>query len=286
LIENSGPKARRNQMNTSTTQGAKAHARAMEGTIVESAPVRPARNFSAAPRADALVWAETVAGGNYSQKVLARGTTVRLTDLAGDACAHVLLYNADATFERLNVADTVKVQWQVYAGASYLLLSDQGRVLASVLEDTSGHHDTLFGTSTLNRNAERYGDGAAQSASPAGRELFTLAAAKNGLTRRDLPPSVSFFKGVRVDADGVPHFEGGAPAGASVTLRLEMPAVMLIANTAHPLDDRPGFHSTPLEVLAWPGEGTTETDALWNATPEGRRAFANTQDYLAARGIK
>ena len=36
--------------------------------------------------------------------------------------------------------------------------------------------------------------------SPAGRELFTLAAAKHGLTKRDLPPSVSFFKGVRVTA--------------------------------------------------------------------------------------
>ena len=30
---------------------------------------------------------------------------------------------------------------------------------------------------------------------------------------------------------------------------------------------------------------TTDTDPLWDATPEGRRAFVNTHDDLTARGI-
>ena len=266
--------------------------------------MRPATAWPAPPAgldADRLVWAETVVGGGYTQKVLARGTTLRLTDLAGDACAHVLLYNADQPFERLNVADTVKVQWQVYTAPGQLLLSDQGRVLATVLADSaladsavadsagtdaSRRHDTLFGTSTAARNTARYGDGSAQGPSPAGRELFALAAAKNGLTRRDLPPSVSYFQGVTVDADGHPGFTGSAGAGASVTLRAEMPVIVLIANTAHPLDDRPEFVSTPLEVLAWADTPTTPDDPLWTASPEGRRAFVNTADYLAARGLK
>jgi hypothetical protein len=38
-------------------------------------------------------------------------------------------------------------------------------------------------------------------------------------------------------------------------------------------------------VTAWRGEPTKETDPLWRATPEGERAFLNTADYLAARGI-
>ena len=36
-----------------------------------------------------LVHAEVVAGGGYTHLAVARGTHVRLTDLAGDACAHV-----------------------------------------------------------------------------------------------------------------------------------------------------------------------------------------------------
>ncbi|TFD90208.1 urea carboxylase-associated family protein [Cryobacterium lactosi] len=273
---------------TSTTAGARAHARAQEGTLVEAAPARPASAWPATAGVDTdrLVWAETVAGGGYTHRVLARGTTLRLTDLAGDACAHVLLFNADQPFERLNVADTVKVQWQVYAAAGQLLLSDQGRVLATVVADSSGRHDTIFGTSTAMRNTARYGDGAAQGPTPAGRELFALAGAKNGLGRRDLPPSVSYFQGVTVDDDGRPRFTGSAAAGASVTLRTEMPVIVLIANTAHPLDDRPDYASTALEVLAWTDTATTPADPLWNASPEGRRAFVNTADYLTARGLK
>ncbi|MFD5818531.1 DUF1989 domain-containing protein, partial [Streptomyces sp. NPDC127038] len=120
-------------MATATTHGAREHARAQQGTRAEAMPVVPAADWQdPPPGAGPLVWAETVAGGNYTHKVLARGTELRLTDLAGDACAHLLLYVADRPWERLNVADTVKVQWNAYLGEGRLLLSDQGRVLASV----------------------------------------------------------------------------------------------------------------------------------------------------------
>ena len=275
---------------TGTTAGAREHARAQEAAAagtVASMPVRPASSWPTPPAGvdpATLVHAEVVAGGGYTHLAVARGTHVRLTDLAGDACAHVLAYRLDQPWERLNVADTVKVQWQVYLTAGHLLLSDQGRVLASIVGDTSGRQDALYGTTTRARNDERYGDGSAQGPTPAGRELFALAAAKHDLARRDLPPSISFFQGVRIDDAGRPVFEGSAGAGAAVTLRAEVPLLLLVANTAHPLDPRE-FTSTPLEVLAWRGEPPAETDPLWDATPEGRRAFVNTRDDLTARGI-
>ncbi|PKT74437.1 urea carboxylase [Streptomyces populi] len=273
-------------MATATTHGARDHARAQQGTRAEAMPVVPADDWPAPPPgAGPLVWAETVAGGNYTHKVLARGTELRLTDLTGDACAHLLLYVADRPWERLNVADTVKVQWNAYLGEGRLLLSDQGRVLASVVTDTSGRHDALCGTSTLLRNTERYGDGTPQSASPAGRELFKLAAAKNGLGPRDLPPSLSFFQGVEIREDGSPAFTGSAGPGASVTLRAEQDLTVLIANVPHPADPRPHYTSTPLEVLAWHARATAAGDPLWEATPEGRRAFLNTAEFLATRGL-
>lgn len=273
-------------MATATTYGARDHARAQEGTHAEAMPVVPASDWPAPPGgAGPLVWAETVAGGNYTHKVLARGTELRLTDLHGDACAHVLLYAADRPWERLNVADTVKVQWNAYLGEGVLLLSDQGRVLASVVGDTSGRHDALCGTSTLVRNTERYGDGTPQSPSPAGRELFKLAAAKNGLEPRDLPPSLSFFQGVEVREDGTLDFTGSAGPGGSVSLRAEQDVTVLLANVPHPVDPRPEYVSTALEVLAWRAEPTKPDDPLWDATPEGRRAFLNTAEFLAARGI-
>ncbi|MDT9691278.1 urea carboxylase-associated family protein [Streptomyces sp. P9(2023)] len=273
---------------TASTHGARDHARAQEGTWVDAMPVLPASSWPAPPEGVAagdVVWAETVAGGTYTHKVLARGTELRLTDVTGDACAHVLLHSADRPWERLNVADTVKVLWNAYLGAGHLLLSDQGRVLASLVQDTSGRHDALTGTSTLARNTERYGDGTPQSASPAGRELFKLAALKNGLDPRDLPPSVSFFQGVRIDEDGSTRFTGSAGPGGSVTLRAEQDVTVLVANVPHPLDPHPEYVCGNLGVLAYRARPTAPGDALWDATPEGRRAFLNTADHLTARGI-
>ncbi|MCI2419825.1 urea carboxylase-associated family protein [Saccharopolyspora sp. K220] len=273
-------------MNTATTYGARDHARAQEGATAEAMPVLPASRWPDPPEGvapESMVWAETVAGGGYTHKVLARGTHVRLTDLHGDACAHLLLHNTFEPCERLNVADTVKVQWNAYLKSGNLLLSDQARVLASIVADSSGNHDALCSTSTLAANTERYGAGAPHSDSPAGRELFKLALAKHGLDARDVAPSLALFKGVRVNTNGDLEFTGGA--GGAVTLRIEMPVIMSIANTAHPLDPRPAFTCSTLEVLAWRDAATSPEDPLWMASPEGRRAFANTADYLTARGI-
>jgi urea carboxylase-associated protein 2 len=265
-------------MPTATTGGAREHARAQEGTKADTLPQ--------VPPPSGLTWAETVAGGNYTHKALARGTELRLVDVAGDACAHLVFFVTDRPWERLNLADTVKVLWNAYPGEGHLLLSDQGRVLASVIASTAPV-DTMCGTSTLRRNTERYGDGSPQGSSPAGRELFKLAAAKHGLEPRDLPPSLSFFQGVRVDpATGRLEFTGSGGAGATVTLRAEMPLTVLIANAAHPIDPRSEYVCTPLEVTARQARPTSSQDPLWDATPEGRRAFLNTADHLTARGIQ
>lgn len=205
-------------MTTATTKGARDHARAQAGQITDSMPVLPASEWPWAPSdIDPLTftWAETVPGGRYASKVLGRGTRLRLTDITGSACVNIVLLRADAPWERLNVADTVKVPWQAYLGAGHPLLSDQGRVLATIVADSSGHHDTFCGTTTLAGNTAKYGAGELYSASPAGRELFTLAAAKHGLTPRDIGPSVSFFHGIRAAADGALHSTGTAGPGRS-----------------------------------------------------------------------
>ncbi len=273
---------------TGSTRAAREHARAQAGTAAEAMPTLPASSWPNPPAGvdpAALTWAETIAGGGYSSKVLARGTTLRLTDLEGDACAHLLLYNADQPWERLNVADTVKIPWQAYLGAGHPLLSDQGRILGVIVGDSSGRHDALCGTTALATNQEKYGDGSPQGPSPAGRELQLLAAAKHGLGPRDIPPSISFFQGVRVDAEGALRFEDSAGAGAAVELRIEMPVIAIVANVPHPLDPRPEYTATTLELLAWRGDPTGPEDTLWSQTPELERAFLNTQDYCDARRI-
>src|SRR4051812_27669248 len=115
-------------MATATTYGARAHARAQQGSRAEAMPVVPAREWPAPPcEAGRLVRAATVAGGTSAPRVPARGTERRLTDRRGAAWAHLQLLVPARPWERLNVADTVKVQWNAYLGEGQLLLSDQGR---------------------------------------------------------------------------------------------------------------------------------------------------------------
>ncbi|MFF0813924.1 urea amidolyase associated protein UAAP1 [Rhodococcus sp. NPDC003318] len=268
---------------TANTTAARAHARSQAGAITDSMPVLPASAWPTPPAGvdgGRLTWAETVPGGRYTSKVQARGTRIRLRDIEGRACANLLLYRADATHERLNAADTVKVPWQAYLGVGHPLLSDQGRVLATVVADTSGRHDAFCGTTYLAGNVAKYGEGAVHSGAPAGRELFTLAAAKHGLAPRDLPPALSFFHGVRVEPDGALTPTGNADVGAEVELLLHLPVIVLIANTAHPLDTAVDFPTTSLEVLAW--QAPEGLDDLPNDDPEYLRAVLNTEDSWAA----
>ena len=136
---------------TDTVLNARADARAQGGQVSDWMPYLPASSSPFCPDdvdPDTLTWAETVAPGSYTHKVLARGTRFRLEDPTGEACAHTLVYNALEPTERLNVADTQKIPWQAYLGRGHPLLSGDGRVLATILDDTSGRHDAFCGTST------------------------------------------------------------------------------------------------------------------------------------------
>jgi urea carboxylase-associated protein 2 len=269
--------------NLANPMAARDHARGMAGKVAEAMPVLPpvADDLPDGVSADDLLWEETIASGGYATRRLARGVRLRLIDLKGDACASLLVFNAEMPTERLNVADTVKVQWNAYLGAGKLLLSDMGRVLMSILEDGAGTHDTFCGTSNPGSNAAKYGNGANSGPTPSGRDRFLLGVAKHGLQRRDVHPCVNLFKGVRIEADGtiVPQVGPFAPF-RSLTLRAEMDVIVVIANCPHVLDPRKDWTVTPLRATAWRGPATSADDPVRTATPEGLRAFENVEDYF------
>lgn len=262
---------------------ARDHARGMAGTVVEAMPVLPpvAGDLPDGVNADDLLWEETIAAGGYATRSIARGTRLRLIDVKGDACASLLLFNAAMPTERLNVADTVKIQWNAYLGAGKLLLSDMGRAMMSFAEDSAGTHDTFCGTSNAATNAAKYGNGMNSGPCPNGRDRLLLGAAKHGLARRDVHPCVTLFKGAKIEPDGtiVPQVGPFAP-GRTVVLRAEMDVIVVIANCPHVLDPRDSYTVTPLRVTAWRGPVTPSNDPIRTATPEGQRAFANVDDYF------
>jgi urea carboxylase-associated protein 2 len=262
---------------------ARDHARAMAGTVVEAMPMLPpvAEDLPADVPATDLLWEETIAAGGYASRALARGAHLRLIDLRGDACASLLIFNADMPSERLNVADTVKVQWNAYLGAGKLLLSDMGRVLMSIVHDDAGTHDAFCGPSTAATNQAKYGEGSNSSAFPNGRDRLVLGAAKHGLQKRDVHPCINLFKGTRIEANGqINPLVGPYEAGRSVVVRAEMNVIVVIANCPHVLDPRDQWNVSPLRATAWRGQVTPADDPVRVATPEGLRAFQNVDDYF------
>ncbi|MFE8885774.1 urea amidolyase associated protein UAAP1 [Pseudarthrobacter enclensis] len=280
---------------TATTAGARAHAREQHGKTAETMRFVPAASapgylLDGMPDGVSPTWAESLAFGRYTTMALARGTRLRITDTAGDACVHALLYRTGGLHERLNIADTVKVPWQAYPATGHPLLSDAGRLMATIVSDTSSRHDALAGATTLAGNTAKYGAGTAHSASPAARELLTLGALKNGLALRDVAPSLSFFKGITVDPAGSITFTGSAGPGAAVELLLQLDAVLVLANSAHPLDPRPDFTGTAADITAWHAPlDLVELEAgrlTGPLTPEHLQALRNTDHDLTARNAR
>lgn len=272
---------------TASPKAAREHARAQaaQADAVTAKPTVPARNARDLPDGvapQAMVWAETLAVGGYAARILERGTRLRIVDTDGGACVGLLAYNADAPWERLNVADTVKVQWQAYLGEGSLLLSDMGRVLLTMVRDTSGKHDALCGASSPWSHAARYGDGSNHGAFPSARDRFALALAKFGMSKRDITANVNLFRRVVVTPEGRLEFDtSGSPAGAFVELRAEMRALVVVVNSPHVLDPQPKPSPSSVRLLAWRGIPAGADCPFRASTPERQRAFENVDDLYA-----
>ena len=215
---------------------------------------------------------ETIPGGWYVVVRLQRGEALRLSNPEATSGVSLFAWNALDPSERYNAGDTVKVQWNAGLRKGRLLLSDMGRVLLSVIEDSCGAHDTLLGGSTPASNIERYGDTGLRNT----RENFLLAAGKLGLDGRDVGPCATFFAPVGVDAQGRFRWQQDrVQRGDFVDLRAEMPLWVAVSNCPHPLAPGP-WDARSIELIQWNAPPPQADDFCRSGSAEAIRAFENT----------
>jgi urea carboxylase-associated protein 2 len=236
----------------------------------------PIANFEDNPLtlpAGSIVTQETIPGGWYWSARVPRGISLRIVNENATPGVSALLWNADDTSERFNPADTLKLQWSARLSRGKVLLSDMGRVLASITADTCGMHDALLGGSTRESDLRHYGPGARVRNS---RNNFTLAAAKHGLGPRDVGPCITFFAPVTVSENGRFHWEDGVlKPGQYIDLRAEMNLLVALSNCPHPLS--PGAWQTrSVNAMLWRSAPISAHDWCRTATEEAARAFDNT----------
>ncbi len=231
---------------------------------------------------EALLHREVVPGGWYWSTLMRRGEALRLGLPNGPAAVALVAWASPDTSERLNYADTVKVQWTTALGRGRVLFSDMGRVMLSIVEDSCGAHDVIAGGSTPGSVLARGGNAAARNT----RDNFLLAAGKHGLSRRDVPACISFFAPVHTDREGrlrwVPEERR---AGDYVDLRVEMDLIIALSNCPHPLDPDRLAEPPAIEVLRFRAPPAEVDDLCRTATAESARGFENT-DALAIPEVR
>lgn len=223
------------------------------------------------------------AGGKWSTKIRS-GKQLTFKALGDGANLSLLLYNADDTSERYNMPDTLKAQHTAHLTTGNVLMSDNGRVLASMIDDSLGWHDTISGYATRLMIDERYGKTTYQEQRNdwyrSGEENFAVELFRNGLTNRDLIPVVNLFSKVFCKEDGSLHFaRSHSKKGDTITLRAEMDVLIILSNTPNPLDPSSNYPSVPVEITITDAAPVEENDICVNHRPENRRAFENTWDY-------
>ena len=242
-------------------------------TVRDAAPLDPQR----------VIHRETVPGGWYWTTRLARGQALRLINRSVTPGVSVMLWNADDSSERYNAGDTVKVQWSAALRKGRVLFSDMGRVLASITEDSCAAHDTLVGGSTAASNLEKYGAPCGDAGLRNTRDNLLLAAAKFGLSRRDLAPCISFFAPLATDAQGrFAWREGQVQAGDFVELRAEMNLLLTVSNCPHPLAPGDSYAPGEIEAVLWQAPPPTADDPCRGGSAEAQRGFANTDPLFSA----
>jgi uncharacterized protein len=218
-----------------------------------------------------IIHEETIRGGWYWSTKLLRGEALRIAQ-TGPSSVALIVWNATDPSERLNLPDTVKVQWSTIVSKGRVVFSDMGRVLFSVIEDSSGAHDGLMGGSTAASNLARYGVGTRNT-----RDNLVIAATKLGLDRRDIPSVLTLFAPVRVQQDGafVWRPELAHSGQDYVDLRAEMDLLVAFSNCPHPLDPGLVYAPSPVSLKRYRAPNPATDDLCRTATAEAIRGFEN-----------
>jgi hypothetical protein len=229
---------------------------------------------------------ETLPGGASWQRVCLRGSALTLTDLEGGANVSALLYRAEDPLERYCAPDTLKCQRVSRVTTGVALYSDMGRVLASVVADSCGWHDTICGHTTAAILSDRWGAARYQEHRNdwrrSTREGFLVELAKRGLGRRDLVANLNFFSKVAVDDDGTMQFvAANSGPGDSVTVRFELDTLVVLCSAQHPMDPDPEWAPAPVRITIEHVPAAAADDPVRLACAENERGFAQSEAVLA-----
>ena len=174
-----------------------------------------------------------------------RGQVLTIKDTHGQQAVDFLCYDADNNADRYSATNTVKVQGNVYVGNGTVLYADSGKPLLTVIEDTVGRHDTIYGCCSNPNNQLRYDVETTESC----YTNFTQELQKHGMDVTSIVPNVNWFMSVPVLDDGSAGVaEAVLKPGSFVRLRAECNVLVVLSNCPQMHNPCNGYVPTPIEV--------------------------------------
>ncbi len=230
------------------------------------------------------IWKKVLRPGEKWSGAIGAEKYIHFKALGDNANVALLMYNLYDKTERYNMPDTLKAQYTAHLTKGNVLMSDNGRVLASIVQDSLGWHDSISGLTTRKITDEKYGKTTYQEQGndwyKSGMENVAIELVRNGLSIRDLVPCVNLFSKVYITEDGNMNYDPDwCKEGATITLRTEMDSIVILSNTPNPLDPSDAYPSVPIEITVYDAPKTDLLDECVTYRDENYRAFENTWDY-------
>ena len=180
--------------------------------------------------------------------VVRKGQTLRMVDLEGNQAIDFLMYALADDAERYSAQDTIAAQGNIFLKAGAVLLSNEGRPMATVTATNVDYHDTIGGACSCESNTLRYGHHT--KAQHACVENFLQGNARYGRGKRDMVSNINWFMNVPVEADGSLGIVDGISApGLYVEIRAEMDLVAVVSNCPQINNPCNGFDPTPVRMI-------------------------------------
>ncbi len=177
------------------------------------------------------------------------GDMLRLIDLEGQQAIDFLCFNAADPSERYHAPNTIKVPCNIYLSKGSILRSVEANPMMTIVEDTCGRHDTIFGCCSFAVDRVRYGTANDECC----QRNFERELDRHGLGPEHVVPNVNFFMSVPVSEDGTAQItDSRSKPGDYVTLRADMDVLCVLSNCPQELNPASGSNGpTPIRATVF-----------------------------------
>jgi urea carboxylase-associated protein 1 len=202
-------------------------------------------------------YSEIIPAGEPWIHEIKAGQYFRIVDLHGNQAVDTLFYNAQDYSDRYSAQDTIQHQRNLYLTTGTKLMSTSGAVLLTIVADTCGRHDTVGGACANESNMVRYSIDKRHMHACRSSFLKAVDGWGRGLSKRDIPNNINFFRNVPVTPEGRLTFEDGiSEPGKYVEMRAETDVLALISNCPQLNNPCNAYNPTPVQVLIWDGDAS------------------------------